>query len=169
MNQNTKDWGSVIFSVIGGLALSAALLIGLQYASTDVDHNPENTVTTSGGLTVKLGKVSAELAQTYISVGSGTNIAVPITNTGKEVANLMAQAGVKDTDIVTGNLTVCLSTVIGYKTELNGFVSTKIMKECRNFVPGIMAGTVNTFAEDYTIQSVNEYKTNHTFINKGSK
>lgn len=167
--EKLKGWGYVIGSVIGGLTIAAVLLLGLQHATTKIDHNPQNTITTSGGMVVKMGKVTAELAQTRISVGSGVNLDVPIADTAKEVASLMAQAGVKDTDLIQGNLTVCLASVVSYKTELNGVVGAKITRECRNFTPGMMAATIKTFAEDYTVAAVNEYKTKHTYINKGSK
>lgn len=166
MNDKVKGWGYVVGSVIGGVSLAVALLVGLQYAITKVDPNPQNVITTTGGLTVKMGKVTAELAQSSISVGSGVHLTVPLANTANEVASLMAQAGVKDTDIIQGNLTVCLISVVGYKTELNGYVSTKIAEQCRNFTPGMMAATIKTFAEDYTVAAVNEYKTKHTFIGK---
>ena len=156
-----------ILSVIGGLLIT--IVIGLFINTQSKAENVENVITTTGGMVVKMGKVTAELAQTRISVGSGVHLDVPIANTAKEVANLLAQAGIKDTDLLSGNLTVCLDTVVGYKTELNGYVSTKVAQECRNFTPGMMAATINTFAEEYTIASVNEYKTKHTFINKGSK
>lgn len=169
MNDKVKGWGYVIGSVLGGLLLAGTLLVGLQYATTKIDTNPQNVITTTGGLTVKMGKVTAELAQTSINVGSGVHLTVPLANTANEVASLMAQAGVKDTDIIQGNLTVCLISVVGYKTELNGYVSTKIAEQCRNFTPGMMAATIKTFAEEYTVAAVNEYQTKHTFINKGSK
>lgn len=156
-----------ILSCVGGVLITLAVGLGINEMSKD--ENPSNTVTTAGGMVVKMGKVTAELAQTRINVGSGVSLDIPVANTAKEVASLMAQAGVKDTDLLTGNLTVCLATVVSYKTELNGYISTKVMEQCRNFTPGMMAATINTFAEEYTIASVNEYKTNHTFINKGSK
>jgi hypothetical protein len=156
-----------LLSVIGGLLITIAIGLGINTVTVQ-DKNPDNVITTTGGLTVKMGKVTAELAQTRISVGSGVNITVPLATTSKEVASLMDQAGVKDTDILTGNLTVCLLSVVGYKTELNGYVSTKIGEQCRNFTPGMFASTIKTFAEDYTTATMLEYKTNHTFI-KGSK
>lgn len=163
-----KGWAYVVLSVIGGVLIAGALLFALQTLAVKIDHNPDNVITTTGGLTVKMGKVTAELAQSNISVGSGGSITIPLANTAKEVASLMDQAGVKDTDLLNGNLTVCLVSVVGYKTELNGYVSTKIGEQCRNFTPGQMAATIKTFAEDYTTATMLEYKTNHTFI-KGSK
>lgn len=154
-----------ILSVIGGILITLA--IGLGINETAESSKPiERTITTSGGLTVKTGKITAELAQTRISVGSGVSIMVPLVDTAKEVASLLAEAGIKDTDMVQGNLTVCLASVVGYKTELNGYVSTKIAEQCRNFPAGMMAATVKTFAEDYTVAAVKEYKTKHTLIDK---
>jgi hypothetical protein len=155
-----------ILSIIGGLLITLALGLGINQVSGQ-PKNPENIVTTTGGMTIKMGNVTAELAQTNISVGSGGSVTVPLANTAKEVASLMDQAGVVDTDLLKGNLTVCLISVVAYKTELNGYVSTQIANECRNFTPGMMAATIKTFAEDYTVATVTEYKTNHTFINKG--
>ena len=163
---NKSGWGYIIGSVLAAFVIVGAMFYALNEVAVAKDHNPENTITTTGGMVVKMGKVTAELAQTRISVGSGVNLDVPIANAAKEVASLLAQAGIKDTDLLSGNLTVCLDTVVGYKTELNGYVSTKVMNQCRNFTPGMMAATINTFAEDYTVQSVTEYKTKHTFINK---
>lgn len=166
MNEKVKGWGYVIGSVLGGLFIAGALLFAFNAAATKIDHNPQNTITTTGGMQVKMGKVTAQLAQTQIKVGSGVGLTVPIADTAKEVAESMKIAGVKDTDLLQGNLTVCLTTVVGYKTELNGYVSTKIMHECRNFTPGMMAATIITFAEGYTVESVAEYKANYNFINK---
>ena len=163
---NKTGWGYVVGSLIGGVLIAGALLLGVQTVVVKTDHNPHNTIVTSGGMTVKLGKVTAELAQTNIRVGSGVGIIVPITDTAKELADVMAMAGVKDTDLLKGNLTVCLSTAVTYKSELNGLISTKIGSECRNFTPGMMASTINTFAEGYTAQTVANYRLNYTFINK---
>jgi hypothetical protein len=166
MSEKVKGWGYVVFSVLGGLAIAGALLFALQTLAVKKDVNPHNVVTTTGGMVVKMGKVTAELAQTNINVGSGGNITVPLADTAKEVASLMGQAGVKDTDFLKGNLTVCLVSVVAYKTEMNGYVSTKIGSACRNFVPGQVAATIKTFAEEYTAATVTEYKANHTFVNK---
>jgi hypothetical protein len=151
-----------LLAIIGGLLITIAIGAGINVSTTNA--NPENTITTSGGMIVKMGKVLAELPQTNINVGSGANLTVPLGTEAKEVADLLAQAGVKDTDILQGNLTVCLASVVSYKTELNGIVGTKIDKQCRNFTPGMMAATINTFAEDYTKHVVTEYKTKYNFI-----
>lgn len=165
-----KGWGYVVGSVIGGLVIAGAVLFAFNEASKEsVAANPDNQITTSGGLVVKMGKVTAELAQTKITVGSGVGITVPILNAGKELADVMTSAGVQPLSTLKGNLTVCLTTVVTYKTELNGYVSTKIMSQCRNFEPGMYASTINTFADGYTLESVNEYRANYSFINKGSK
>lgn len=156
-----------MLSILGGILITACLYTGVSFVMSN--KNPDNTITTSGGLVVKMGKVTAELAQTKIDVGSGATLMVPIADAAKEVANLMDQAGVKDTDLLKGNLTVCLASAVTYKTELNGLITTKLGQQCRNFTPGMMAATIKTFAEDYTATSVTDYKTNHTFINKGSK
>lgn len=157
-----------ILSIIGGLLITLAVGFGINQVQSQ-PKNPENIITTTGGMSVKMGKVLAELPQTNISIGSGANITVPLADTSKEVADLMDQAGVKDTDMLNGNLTVCLISVVGYKTELNGYISTKLGEECRNFTPGMMAATIKTFAEDYTTATIADYKTNYNFINKGSK
>ena len=151
-----------LLAIIGGLLITIAIGAGINVSTTNA--NPENTITTSGGMIVKMGKVLAELPQTNINVGSGANLTVPLGTEAKEVADLLAQAGVKDTDILQGNLTVCLASVVSYKTELNGIVGTKIDKQCRNFTPGMMAATINTFAENYTKHVVSEYKTKYNFI-----
>lgn len=151
-----------LIAVIGGLLITGMFGLGLNHAS--IEKSSENTITTSGGMIVKMGKVLAELPQTNINVGSGANLTVPLGTEAKEVADLLAQAGVKDTDILQGNLTVCLASVVSYKTELNGIIGTKIDKQCRNFTPGMMAATINTFAEDYTKHVVSEYKTKYNFI-----
>jgi hypothetical protein len=151
-----------LLAIIGGLLITIAIGAGINVSTTNA--NPENTITTSGGMIVKMGKVLAELPQTNINVGSGANLTVPLGTEAKEVADLLAQAGIKDTDLITGNLTVCLASVVSYKTELNGIVGTKIDKQCRNFTPGMMAATINTFAEDYTKHVVSEYKTKYNFI-----
>lgn len=168
MSEKT-EWGYVIWSVIGALVITLLMAVGLNYVQPAKDANPQNLITTSGGLQVKMGKVTAELAQTQIKIGSGGGITVPIGEAGKNVKDLMDMAGVQDTSFLKGNLTVCLATVVAYKTELNGMVSTKIMDQCRNFTPGMMASTINTFAEGYTVESMAEYRTNYTFINKESK
>ena len=157
-----------LLSIIGGLLITIAIGFGINQVQSQ-EKNPENTITTSGGMIVKMGKVLAELPQSNIDVGSGGSITVPLGNEAKEVADLLAQAGIKDTDLITGNLTVCFASVVSYKTELNGVVGTKIDSQCRNFTPGMMAATINTFAEDYTQHVVTEYKTKYNFINKGSK
>jgi adenine-specific DNA methylase len=162
MSVNKQGWGYVVLSVIGGVLIAGAFLLALQTLTVKAD--PVNTITTSGGMVVKMGKVLAELPQTNINVGSGANLTVPLGTEAKEVADLLAQAGIKDTDLITGNLTVCLASVVSYKTELNGIVGTKIDKQCRNFTPGMMAATINTFAEDYTKHVVSEYKTKYNFI-----
>ena len=167
LTNKVKGWSYVIGSVLAGLALAGAVLFLFNEASKEA--NPDNLITTSGGMQVVMGKVTAELAQTRITVGSGVGINVPITDTAKELADIMAQAGVKDTSFLKGNLTVCFTSVVTYKTELQGLVSTKIMNQCRNFEPGMMASTITTFADGYTLESVHEYKTNYSFINKGSK
>lgn len=169
-NEKVKGWGYVVGSIIGGLVIAGAVLFAFNEASKEsVAANPENQITTSGGLVVKMGKVTAELPQTKITVGSGVGITVPIADAAKELASLMAEAGVKDMSVLTGNLTVCMITAITYKTELAGFISTQIKKECRNFVPGMYASTINTFAEGYTVETVADYRANYSFINKGSK
>lgn len=152
-----------LLSVIGGLLITIAIGFGINQVQSQ-EKNPENTITTSGGMIVKMGKVTAELAQTKIDVGSGGGLMVPLASTAKEVADLMDQAGVKDTDLIKGNLTVCLASAVTYKTELNGMITTKIGGQCRNFTPGMMAATIKTFAEDYTQHVLTEYKTKYNFI-----
>lgn len=149
-------------SIIGGLLVTLA--IGFGFNEVSKGSNPENQITTSGGLTVNMGKVNAQLAQTRIEVGTGVGLTVPLLNGAIEIKNLMAEAGADDTSLLKGNLTVCLASAITYKTELQGLVTTKIASECRNFTPGMMGGTIWTFAEDYTAKVKVLYDTKYNFI-----
>lgn len=168
---NRNSWGYTIGSLLGGVILAGALLVGIQKLSVETTKvtNHEHVITTSGGMQVKLGKVTAELAQTNIDVGSGINKTVGLTAAPAAIDQLFREAGGDTTSLLTGNMTVCLASVVAYNSQLSGVVSTTILRECRNFVPGQMVGTIMTFAEEYTERVKTLYETKFTFINKGSK
>lgn len=170
MNEKVKGWGYVIGSVIGGLVLAGALLAGLQYAATDLKPKdqlvPKDVITTTGGMKVKLGKVTAELAQTQIDVGSGGKVVVGLTAAPAWIDNVFREAGGNTATLLSGNMTICLASVVAYNSQLSGVVSTQIARECRNFEPGQMVGQIITFAEDYSAHADNVYKTQYSFINK---
>lgn len=169
---NKNSWGYLVLSVLGAVAIVVALCVGLQYAIT-TGKGPvaptEAIVTTSGGMQVKLGKVRAELVQTGIQVGSAGHMIVGLTEAPARIEQMFREAGGDTTTLLTGNLTICLGTVVAYNSELNGVVSAPVMAECRNFEPGQMIGVIITFAEDYTVKAKALYETKYSFINKESK
>ena len=159
-----------ILSVIGGVLITLALGLGINEVNKESPVTPaEAIVTTSGGMQVKLGKVKAELVQTGIKVGSSNHLIVGLTEAPARIEQLFREAGGDTTTLLTGNMAICLGTVVAYNSELNGVVSAPIAGECRNFEPGQMVGVIITFAEDYTVKAKTLYETKYTFINKGSK
>lgn len=166
-NNSKGSWLYVIGSVLGGLIIAFAILALFNAAVTPLaTANPQHVITTSGGMQVKMGKVTAELAQTQIDVGSGGKVVIGLTDAPKWIDNVFLEAGGSTTTLLTGNLTVCLKSVVSYKTELSGFVTATLGSECRNFEPGMMVGNIVTFADDYTTRINKLYKEQYTFIHK---
>ncbi len=155
--------------ILSALLLIMILILGVDKLSKDTVITPTDTITTSGGMLVKLGKVNAELAQTAITVGSAGTMIVGLIEAPAKIDKLFREAGGDTTTMLAGDITICLSSVVAYNSDLSGVVSAPIANQCRNFTKGQMVGTILTFAEDYTATVKTLYETQYTFINKGSK
>jgi len=155
MNKLTKG----LLAILGGVVIAIAIGVFLNSA---VAQN--KIVVDRNGVSVKLTNVIAEATSTGImtSINGGQLAKTTIFSMEglpKGIEGLIIEAGATTRDLSLTDGTFCFVTFVTYRDKEAGVVDVPMGAECKTFPVGTVLGSVVSFAEDYTKEVTNTYKT----------
>lgn len=149
----------------GLVAVAAAVIIvgGIGFGLNSAIAS-EKVVVDKSGFTVKLTNVVGEATKTGLltSVNGGalsSPIIYQMKDLPKGVESLIKQAGATTLDLTQVDGMFCFVTFVTYRDTQAGVVDVPMGAECKSFPAGTVLGAVVSFAEDYTKEVSNTYKT----------
>lgn len=146
-------------AILAGVVLTVLLGIGLNSAYAD-----SLVVTNTQGAKVKLTDVVVErvLVGTYTSTNGSNDFAGPdfseLAKLPADTERLIRDAGGTTMGLSQVDSTFCLVSVVVYVDKLAGRVDVPMTSECKNFPKGTVLGAIVSFAEDYTKETTEVYK-----------
>lgn len=148
-----------LLAIAGAFAIVGFLGYGLNTAVA-----ADKIVVDKDGVTVKLTNVVAESVNTgMVTAVNGGNFSAPVifqlNALPAKLEELINRSGADTTSLTQVEGTFCFVTFVSYKDALAGQVDVPIASECKSFSSGVVLGTVVSFAEDYTKEVTNTYKT----------
>lgn len=151
--------GKGVLALLGGLAIAVAVGVSLNTAVAQ-----DKIVVDKNGTSVKLTNVLAESTNTGLitSINGGALSKATIfsmKDLPKGIEGLITEAGASTRDLAKADGTFCFVTFVTYRDKDAGVVDVPMGAECKTFPVGTVLGSVVSFAEDYTKEVTNTYKT----------